>query len=64
MQTSWVHTDQLGADAVGGLEGAEVEEVVVAPVLGLRVLLVRVVHVQQRQVVPCARQAADSITAQ
>jgi hypothetical protein len=45
---------QLGSHAVGRLEGAGVEKVVVAPIVRLAVLLVRVVHVQQRQVIPCA----------
>ena len=45
---------QLGAHRVGGLEGALVQEVVVAPVRGLIVLLERVVHIQERQVVPCS----------
>ena len=43
---------QLTTDAVGCLQCAVVEEVVVAPVGGLLVLLERVVCIQQAQVVP------------
>ena len=45
---------QLGAHRVGRLERALVQEVVVAPVRGLVVLLECVVHIQERQVVPCS----------
>ena len=48
---------QLAPDRVGGLDGARVEEVLVAPIVTLRVLLVRVVHVEQRQVVTCRGEA-------
>ncbi len=48
---------QLAAHAVRGLDRAVVEEVVVAPLGRLAVLLVRVVHVEQRQVVACAAPA-------
>ena len=45
---------QLAPDAVCSLEGAGVQEVVIAPVLGLAILLVCVVHIEKRQMVPCS----------
>lgn len=44
---------QLAPDGVGGLYRPRVEEILVAPVVALRILLVRVVHVEQGQVVTC-----------
>ena len=44
-------THQLAAHVVGRLEGAVVEEVGKAPLVVLAVLLVGVVHVEQREVV-------------
>ncbi len=50
---------QLAADAVCRLQGAGVQEVIIAPVLCLAVLLVRMVHIEQRQVVACSSQASS-----
>lgn len=47
-------THQLAAHAVGGLDGAVIEKVVVAPLGGLPILLIRMVHIEQREVVACA----------
>ena len=52
---------QLAAHAVGRLDGAVVEEVVVAPLGGLPVLLIRMVHVEQREVVPCSAEQGMSM---
>ena len=50
---------QLAADTVCCLQGTGVQEVVVAPVLCLSILLVRMVHIEQRQVITCkSRQAS------
>ena len=45
---------QLAPDAVCSLEGTGVQEVIIAPVLGLAILLVRVVHIEERQVITCS----------
>ena len=45
--------DQLGSDRICALEGPEVQEVVVAPVGGLLVLLESMEHIEHRQVVSC-----------
>ena len=50
----WRELHQLAPNTVGSLEGAGVQEVVVAPVLGLAILLVRVVHIEKRQMIPCS----------
>ena len=53
LQVESVHDSaQLLSDVVRGLEGSVVDEVVVAPLRVLHVLLERVEHVQQGQVVP------------
>ena len=46
-------THQLAAHTVCSLEGALVEEMVIAPVCTLGILLEGVVNVQQREVVTC-----------
>ena len=44
---------QLAPDAVSCLERAEIQEVVIAPVLSLSILLECMVDIEQGQVVPC-----------
>ena len=49
---------QLASDAIGRFQGAMIQEVFVAPVTRLAILLVCVVDIEQSQVVPCRKQAS------
>jgi hypothetical protein len=51
-------THQLGPDAVGRFERARVQEVVVTPIGVFLLLLVRMISIQQREVVACTYQTA------
>lgn len=53
MELASLQTHQLGADTVCSFEGPRVEEIVVAPVAVFLLLLVRVVRIQQCQVIAC-----------